>query len=145
MAEKLKEVEGKMMDLDLRREYLGGYEVVDVSDFKPSMWSLKSADQQRNTEAQRRIDERAKEEAALQLQKNKLEETIRGFSEEEMKKLLGIVAGDSAEFGNVDFNLDDFLNPNGGSGDNNTTKDDLSKLQMLLLRVVREFRTFISI
>ena len=115
------------MDLDLRREYLGDYEVVDVSDFKPSMWSLKSADQQRNTEAQRRIDERAKEEAALQLQKNKLEEIIRGFSEEEMKNLLGIVAGDSSEFGNVDFNLDDFLNLNGGSGDNSTTKDDALK------------------
>lgn len=127
VAEKLKEVEGKMMDLDFRREHLGDYEVVDVSDFKPSMWSLKSADQQRNTEAQRRIDERAKEEAALQLQKNKLEETIRGFSEEEMKKLLGIVAGDSSEFGNVDFNFDDFLNPNGGSGDNNTTKDGALK------------------
>lgn len=127
VAEKLKEVEGKMMDLDLRREYLGGYEVVDVSDFKPSMWSLKSADQQRNTEAQRRIDERAKEEAALQLQKNKLEETIRGFSEEEMKRLLGIVAGDSSEFGNVDFNLDDFLNLNGDSGGSNTTEDDALK------------------
>ncbi len=127
VAEKLKEVEGKMMDLDLRREYLGDYEVVDLSDFKPSMWSLKGAAQHRSDEAQRRIDENEKEEAALQLQKNKLEETIRGFSEEEMKKLLGIVAGDSSEFGNVDFNLDDFLNPNGGSGDNNTTKDGALK------------------
>lgn len=128
VAEKLKEVEGKMMDLELSRQYdENGYEFVDLSDFKPNFWSLKGETRQRIEEIERRIDENEKKEAALQLQKNKLEEIIRGFSEEEMKKLLGIVAGDSSEFGNVDFNLDDFLNPNGGSGDNNTTEDDALK------------------
>ena len=127
VAEKLKEVEGKMMDLELSRKYVDGYEVVDLSDFKPSFWSLKGETRQRIEEADRRFDERAKEEAALQLQKNKPEEIIRGFSEEEMKNLLGIVAGDSSEFGNVDFNLDDFLNLNGDSGGSNTTEDDALK------------------
>lgn len=128
VAEKLKEVEGKMIDLELSRQYdENGYEFVDVSDFKPNFWSPKSETRQLVEEIDRRIDENEKKEAALQLQKNKLEETIRGFSEEEMKNLLGIVAGDSSEFGNVDFNLDDFLNLNGDSGGSNTTEDDALK------------------